>query len=92
MSNNKDKKKIITPKFFDSYLGTPNIDNFVLEPIPKHLDILNTNDYDIRDYKKNILIQPKEEIVDKKKIFFKEKYTFKSIMNCNFNIHKQYKN
>lgn len=61
MCNNKDKKKIITPKFFDSYLGTPNIDNFVLEPIPKYLDILNTNDYDIRDYKKTYLYKKKKK-------------------------------
>ena len=73
MNITDDLKKKDDKKVWESYLGTLNKDKLVLEPIPEHLDVHNSNLLDKKE-DKNISIKKKEELFDgKEDVFRKDK-------------------
>jgi len=74
MNITDDLKKKDDKKVWESYLGTLNKDKFVLEPIPEHLDIMDTNLFDqkqdknMSNKKKEVLSNDKEDVFRKYKL------------------------
>ncbi len=69
MNISDDLKKKDDKKVWESYLGTVNIDKLVLEPIPEHLDVHNTNLFDQKeDKKKEVLLNDKQDVFRKDKL------------------------
>jgi len=73
MNITDDLKKKDDKKVWESYLGSLNKSNLVLEPIPEHLDIMDTNQQDKKEYE-NISNKKKERLLnDKQDVFRKDK-------------------
>lgn len=73
MNITDDLKKKDDKKVWESYLGTLNKDKLVLEPIPEHLDVHNTNLFDQKE-DKNMSNKKKEVLLnDKQDVFRKDK-------------------
>lgn len=73
MNITDDLKKKDDKKVWESYIGSLKKDKLVLEQIPEHLDIMNTNQHDKKEYE-NISIKKEERLLnDKQDVFRKDK-------------------